>query len=122
MAENKSELFNNIKNKTGKADLTGDVGIVNPESNSGFVVREDGNINVAVNEYTQFKMDRDSSAIIQTSLASITNSVIKEINATDIKVNNHKFNNQLIELTDFRNVNGNILGNIMMNGTVLVKT
>lgn len=122
MAENKSELFNNIKNKTGKVDLTGDVGIVNPESNSGFVVREDGNINVAVNEYTQFKMDRDSSAIIQTSLTSITNSVIKEINATDIKVNNHKFNNQLIELTDFRNVNGNILGNIMMNGTVLVKT
>ena len=33
MAENKSELFNNIKNKTGKVDLTGDVGVVNPESN-----------------------------------------------------------------------------------------
>ena len=122
MAENKSDLFNNIKNKTGKADLTGDVGIVNPESNASIVAREDGNINLTADEYTQIKMDRSSSAILQTSLTSITNSVIKEINATDIKVNNHKFNNQLIELTDFRNVNGNILGNIMMNGTVLVKT
>lgn len=122
MVENKSDLFNNIKNKTGKADLTGDVGIVNPESNASIVAREDGNINLTADEYTQIKMDRSSSAILQTSLTSITNSVIKEINATDIKVNNHKFNNQLIELTDFRNVNGNILGNIMMNGTVLVKT
>ena len=122
MAENKSDLFNNIKNKTGKADLTGDVGIVNPESNASIVAREDGNINLTADEYTQIKMDRSSSAILQTSLTSITNSVIKEINATDIKVNNHKFNNQLIELTDFRNVNENILGNIMMNGTVLVKT
>lgn len=122
MAENKNNLFNNIKNKTGKADLTGDVGIVNPESGASIVAREDGNINLTADEYTQIKMDRSSSAILQTSLTSITNSVIKEVNATDIKVNNHKFNNQLIELTDFRNVNGNILGNIMMNGTVLVKT
>lgn len=122
MAENKNNLFNNIKNKTGKADLTGDVGIVNPESGTSIVAREDGNINLTADEYTQIKMDRSSSAILQTSLTSITNSVIKEVNATDIKVNNHKFNNQLIELTDFRNVNGNILGNIMMNGTVLVKT
>ena len=30
--------------------------------------------------------------------------------------------NQLIDLTDFREINGNILGNIMLNGTILVKT
>ena len=30
MAENKSNLFNEIKNKTGKVDYDGDYGIVNP--------------------------------------------------------------------------------------------
>ena len=67
-------------------------------------------------------MDKNNSSIIQTSLSATTNTVIKEINATDIKINRHKFNNQLIDLTDFREVNGNILGNIMLNGTILVKT
>ena len=120
--DNKSDLFNSIKNKTGKADLTGDIGFINPESGASIVTRDDGNINLTSDEYTQIKIDKNSSAIIYTSLSSTTNSVINEINTNDIKVNKHKFNNQLIELTDFRNVNGNIIGNIMMNGTVLVKT
>ena len=69
-----------------------------------------------------FKLDKNGSGIIANSLSDTTNTVIKEINATDININKHKFNNQLIELTDFRNVNGNIIGSIMLNGTVLVKT
>ena len=122
MSDNKSDLFNSVKNKTGKVDVTGDIGFINPVSHASIVARDDGNINLTADEYTQLKMDKNSSSIIQTSISSITNSVIKEVNATDIKVNNHKLNNQLIELTDFRNVNGNIIGNIMLNGTVLVKT
>ena len=51
-----------------------------------------------------------------------TNSVVLDANINDININRHKFNNQLIELSDFRNVNDNIIGGIMMNGTVLVKT
>lgn len=119
MAENK---FNAIKNKTGQADLSGDVGFINPVSNASIIVRDDGNINVTADEYTQMKIDKNSSAIIESSLSSTTNAVIREVNASDIKVNKHKFNNQLIELTDFKNVNGNIIGNMMLNGTVLVKT
>ena len=49
-------------------------------------------------------------------------SVVLDANINDININRHKFNNQLIELSDFRNVNDNIIGGIMMNGTVLVKT
>lgn len=122
MQENKSNLFNSIKNKTGAIDNEGDYGIVNPNSGASIVARDDGNINLTSDKYTQIKIDKNASAIIETSLSSSENTVIKEINAIDIKVNKHKFNNQLIELTDFRNVNGNIIGNIMMNGTVLVKT
>lgn len=122
MSENKSDLFNSIKNKTGQPDLEGDVGIVNPDSGASIVARSDGNINIAADEFTQIKVDKNASAIISNSLSSTTNSVMKEVNARDISVNKHKFNNQLIELTDFRNVNGNIIGNMLMNGTVLVKT
>lgn len=120
--QNKSNLFNSIKNKTGAVDNEGDYGIINPNSRASIVARDDGNINLTSDEYTQIKIDKSGSAIIQSSLSSTTNTVIKEINATDIKINKHKFNNQLIELTDFRDVNGNIIGNMMMNGTVLVKT
>lgn len=120
--ENKSSLFNKIKNKTGKVDTQGDIAIVNPKSNASISVRDDGNINITTGEYLQFKLDKNGSGIIANSLSDTTNTVIKEINATDINVNKHKFNNQLIELTDFRNVNGNIIGSIMLNGTVLVKT
>ena len=122
MSDNKSDLFNSVKNKTGKVDVTGDIGFINPVSHASIVARDDGNINLTSDEYTQFKMDKNNSSIIQTSLSATTNTVIKEINATDIKINRHKFNNQLIDLTDFREVNGNILGNIMLNGTILVKT
>ena len=122
MTKNKSNLFNSIKNKTGAVDSQGDYGIINPNSGASIVARDDGNINLTSDEYTQIKIDKNSSAIIETSLSSSTNTVIKELNATDIKINKHKFNNQLIELTDFRNVNGNIMGNMMINGTVLVKT
>lgn len=122
MAENKSDLFNQIKNKTGQADEGGDIGFINPTSNASIVARDDGNINLTSDEYTQIKLDKNGSAIIQTSLSATTNAVIDEVNATDIKINRHKFNNQLIDLTDFREINGNILGNIMLNGTILVKT
>ncbi len=122
MAENKSNLFNEIKSKTGKVDNGGDYGILNPESQASIIARDDGNIILASDNYTQVKLDKNSSAIVQTSLSSQSNSVIKEINANDITINKHKFNNQFIELTDFRNVNGNILGSMMVNGTVLVKT
>ncbi len=122
MAENKSNLFNEIKNKTGKVDYDGDYGIVNPNSHASILARDDGNVVIASDSYTQFKLDKNASSVIQNSLSSISNSVTKEINSNDITINKHKFNNQLIDLTDFRNVNGNILGSIMINGTILVKT
>lgn len=120
--DNKSNLFNEVKNKTGQADIVGDVGIVNPKSNSSVIVRDDGNINLCIDEYTQMKMDKNMSNITQNSLSHNINSVIEEHNFKDLIANKHKFNNQLIELSDYRLVNNNIIGNLLMNGTVLVKT
>lgn len=122
MAENKANLFNDVKNKTGQADLDGDVGFINPKSHSSIVIRDSGDINISIDEYTQVKLDKNSSAVIQNSLSSTTNAVTQEHNFNDLIFNKHKFNNQLIDLTDFREVNGNILGHIMLNGTILVKT
>lgn len=122
MTTNKSNLFNEVKNKTGQPDLEGDIGIINSESKASIIVRDDGNINITADDYTQIKIDRNNSAIISNSLSSAENAVIKDINVRDININRHKFNNQLIELTDFRNVNDNIIGNMLINGTVLVKT
>lgn len=119
---NKSNLFNEVKNKTGKVDISGDTGIVNPKSKSSVIVRDDGNINLCIDEYTQIKMDKNMSNITESSLSRNVNSVIEDHNFNDLILNKHKFNNQLIELTDFRMVNQNIIGNLLMNGTVLVKT
>lgn len=119
---NKSDLFNKVKNKTGQADIKGDIGFVNPKSNSSIIIRDDGNINICIDEYTQLKMDKNMSNFTQNSLSNNTNSVIEEHNFKDLIVNKHKFNNQLIELSDYRIVNDNIIGNLLMNGTVLVKT
>ena len=122
MSKNKADLHNDIKNKVGKLDIADDTGFVNPDSNTSIVAKTDGNTTVAAGTYAHFKLDKESGAIIQHSLMSTENTVMKDINFTDLNVNRHKFNNQLIDLTDFRDVNGNTVGGIVMNGTVLVKT
>lgn len=119
---NKSNLFNDVKNKTGKVDISGDTGMVNPKSKSSVIVRDDGNINLCIDEYTQFKMDKNMSNITQSSLSHTSSAVIEDHNFNDLVMNKHKFNNQLIELSDYRMVNQNIIGNLLMNGTVLVKS
>ena len=119
---NKSNLFNDVKNKTGKVDISGDTGIVNPKSKSSVIARDDGNINLCIDEYTQFKMDKNMSNITQSSLSHTSSAVIEDHNFNDLVMNKHKFNNQLIELSDYRMVNQNIIGNLLMNGTVLVKS
>lgn len=122
MSENKSDLFNTVKDKTSKVDASSDISMVNPTSEAAISIRDNGDINISSGDYVQYKIDKNNSSIIENSLSNVTNTVIKEINATDMNINKHKFNNQLIDLTDFRNVNGNIIGGMMFNGTVLVKT
>lgn len=118
---NKSNLRNEVNSKTGKVNSEIDWGFVHPDSNSSILVRKDGNISLSAGKYAQIKEDANGCITVN-SLMQHTNSVVLDANINDININRHKFNNQLIELSDFRNVNDNIIGGIMMNGTVLVKT
>lgn len=122
MSTNKANLYNDSKAKYNKADITDDKGFVNSNTDSSVVSKSDGNNVMSAGQYVQLKMDKETGTIITHSIQNKETSVIKEIEALDININKHKFNNQLIELTDFRNVNGNTIGSIMMDGTVLVKT
>lgn len=122
MADNKSDLYNESKSKYNKADIADDRGFINPNVKSSVVSKSDGNNVMAAGEYVQIKMDKEGGTLITQTLQDRTKTVIKEIEAVDINVNKHKFNNQLIELTDFRDVNGNTMGSMMIDGTILVKT
>lgn len=119
--KNKANLKNEVSEKTGRVDSTIDWGFVHPESKSTVFVRKDGTVNMSAGKYAQIKEDVDGCITIN-SLMQHVNSVVLDANINDININRHKFNSQLIELADFRNVNDNIIGGIMMNGTVLVKT
>ena len=119
--ENFASLFNFIKNIVGKVDIDGDFGFVNPDSDSSFIVRKDGNISLSAGNYSQIKQDKDGCINLNSLMTHLT-SVVTDVNTSDININRHKFNNQLIELTDFRDVGGNVIGGMMMDGTVLVKT
>ncbi|MGL4877945.1 hypothetical protein [Paraclostridium dentum] len=122
MLENKASLFNKTKDESGRVNVSGDFGVVNSESKSSVLTKRDGNTTVAAGEYTQFKLDKQGNTITQKTLKSVDVSVEKEIVVKDININHHKFNNQFIELTDFRQVNDEVIGGMMINGTVLVKT
>lgn len=122
MLENKSSLFNTVKDNVGRVDVGADFGVVNTESKSSILASDDGSTGMISGEYSQITIDKQSDTITQRTIKSVDVSVQKEIMATDINVNNHKFNNQLIELNDFRDVNGYTMGGIMLNGTILVKT
>lgn len=119
---NKQDLFNDIKNKVATANPDSDRGIVNPESKTSFVASDDGNTSMSAGDYAQYKLDKQSGQSTEYTLKSTTTTVQKELNTTDITINKHKFNNQFIDLTDFKEVGDNIIGGIMINGTVLVKT
>ena len=118
---NNASLFNVIKNLVGKIDMEGDYGLVSPDSSSSFIVKKDGNISLSAGKYSQIKQDKTGVIKLNTLMTYIT-SVTTDINTSDITLNRHKFNNQLLELTDFRDVGGNVIGGMMMDGTVLVKT
>ncbi|MEG1494766.1 MAG: hypothetical protein RR406_00480 [Bacilli bacterium] len=119
--KNKANLHNTTKNKTGKIDTEGDWGFVSPDSNSSIVVRKDGSISMSAGKYSQIKQDAEG-CINFNSLMEHHSAVVTDINTADININRHKFNSQLIDLTDFRDTGGNIIGGMMMDGTVLVKT
>lgn len=122
MSSEKSNLFSSVKNTTEKANKGKDIGLINKTTGNSITLKDSGDINICIDEYTQIKMDKNMSHISERSISSTKSAVINDISFNDMIVNKHKFNNQLIELSDYRENSLGIMGNLLMNGTVLVKT
>lgn len=119
---NKANLFNKVKKTVGKLDIADDAGHVNRDTKSGVVSKADGNNSITAGPYAQRKMDQETGTVIDQSIQHNESTVVKNLDVVDMNVNSHKFNNQFIDLADFRDVNGNVIGGLNINGTVLVKT
>lgn len=120
--KNKGNLFLDKNNTYNKADIAEDRGFVNSNTDSSVVAKSDGNNVMAAGDYAQFKMDKETGNITTHSISDTSTTVTKDMYVKDLNINKHKFNNQLIDLSDFRDINGSVIGGIAMDGTVLVKT
>lgn len=118
-----SNLLSKFKDKSLNPDRTTDRGIVSENSASSLIIKENGNIVISSDETSNIKINQEK--VIETTSESVTICNRKFLNADETIINNQKMNPQLLELSDtkvlFDNPNDSI-GNLMMDGTVLVKT
>lgn len=118
---NKENLFNEIAVQSKRASKQNDEYTINSTSGANITAKGDGSTAMVSGIYAQYKADKNSGVATEISLQSNTITVQKEIVANDIIINRHKINSQLYELTNFKNNNGTIMGNMMMDATILVK-
>ena len=118
---NKKDLFDEIVAKSHSADKQEDEYTINSTSGSSITAKGDGSTAVVSGIYAQYKADKDSGVATEISLQSNTVTVQKDIIANDLVLNRHKLNSQLYEFTNFKNNRGTVMGNMMMDATILVK-
>jgi hypothetical protein len=118
---NKKDLFDEIVAKSHSADKQEDEYTINSTSGSSITAKGDGSTAVVSGIYAQYKADKDSGVATEISLQSNTITVQKDIVTNDLVLNRHKLNSQLYEFTNFKNNHGTIMGDLMMNATILVK-
>ena len=100
-------------------------GLVNENTHSSMVIRQNGQINLSSNTYAQYKLNPSGKAI-EESLESVTITNRKKYSTDDIVINEHKLNPFLYEITDMKELSCHyndkmLVGNFTMFGTVLVK-
>lgn len=120
MNENVAGYFNW---KSKNIDREKQIGLVNDQTGSSITVKEDGEVSLSASELGQIRVSPEKILEVATEHHSKNNRRI--IDSDEIIINNHKFNPQLIELSDTRVLFSNpsdIIGNYMLDGTVLVKT
>ena len=116
----KANLFSDAA-KTSTAVIGKDKGLINKNSQATVAIKGNGTTVVNSGIYAQYKCDQISGVTTEISLQSITNTVQKELNTSDLIINRHKLNTQLFELTNMKDVLGTSVGNLTVNSTVLVK-
>ena len=118
---NKENLFNETVINTKRASRQTDEYTINRDSGANITAKGDGSTTMVSGIYAQYKADKNSGVATEVSLQSNTITVQKDIIANDITINRHKLNSQLYEFTNFKNNRGTIMGNMMMESTILVK-
>lgn len=118
----KENLFQQALASSVRISTSGDKGLINKNSGSSVIMKEDGAYNISTSIYCQYKQNPESGVSTEMSLHSNTITVQKDLIANDISINYHKLNSQLYELTNMKEVMNTSIGNLTMTGTVLVKT
>jgi hypothetical protein len=118
---NKKNLFNETVAKTKRADRQTDEYTINKDSGANITAKGDGSTTMISGIYAQYKTDKNTGVATEISLQSNTITVQKEIVTNDLILNRHKLNSQLYEFTNLKNNHGTIMGNLMMDATILVK-
>lgn len=117
-----STAVKRFKDKSLNPDRTVDRGIVNEENASSLIIKENGNIVISSDETSNIKINQEK--VIETTSESVTICNRKILRADETIINNQKLNPQLLELSDTKVLFDNpkdSIGNLMMDGTVLVK-
>jgi hypothetical protein len=114
-------LFNETVAKTKRADRQTDEYTINKDSGANITAKGDGSTTMISGIYAQYKTDKNTGVATEISLQSNTITVQKEIVTNDLILNRHKLNSQLYEFTNLKNNHGTIMGNLMMDATILVK-
>ena len=120
-AKNKSNLFNDSVKTASNAQHGFDMGVINPTTNTSLINKANGTTIINSGIYAQFKCDKESGVISEFSLQSITNTVQRELTTSELIINRHKFNTQLVEFTNLKANRKTVMGNLTMDATILVK-
>ena len=117
----KSNLFNETKKKTTNAKHGYDMGVINPKTKTSLINKSNGTTIINSGIYAQFKCDKESGVVTEIAFQSVSNSVQRELTTSDLIINRHKFNTQLLEFTNLKANRKTVMGDLTMNATILVK-
>lgn len=117
----KSNLFNETITNTSNAQHGADMGTINHKTKTSLINKANGTTIMNSGIYAQFKCDKDSGVITDVSLQSVSTTVQRELTTSDLIINRHKFNTQLLEFTNLKANRKTVMGDLTMNATILVK-
>lgn len=124
--EYQTPKLSSLQAKAKNLSRMNEKGIINEQTGSAIVVRENGQINLTSSTSSQFKMNPEGT-IVDQSIESHTIAVRKKFKVNNVILNEHKLNPDLYEITDFKErsliANERVtIGNFCINGSALVKS
>lgn len=120
--KSKENLFDLVRKSAKTPNVNTTSGCVNNANKSSFSIKKDGAMTLATGQQVQFKQDKGTNTSTEISHLSNCHTIVRKLELNDLIINHHKLNSQLYELTNMKNVMGTAVGNLTVNGTVLVKT